>query len=398
MQNILSAVEQLDNNTQVLAKGVANVLEQQQKQVDCYRTFGEVYFSLPWCGDNQRLIPTVTIEGQRGEPTVTRPLNDHALFQLMNKLNFDIRTARNVMPLAPASFTKLINDLKDEKGNEISLIRSYDDAGVGQGYVRALLSKKYKLLDNADVIESILPTVANSEGNWEVVKTLFSDTKMLVSLKSRKFVGEPAVGDTMALGLQFLNSEVGQGSCTLQQLMFTLACLNGMQTANNMRKTHLGKARSTEDLDVLTAHTKRKIADATLSEIKDNVSYYSQEKSFNQQIELMRLAHEDTLPNNVDNFKLCESLANNLEDHNKKDNKLLLESLYKTINQDGYKNKPISRATLVNTVTGVANLNDRFNNADVQEISQKAGNKILHMSKSAWRNLTSSAIPEPLVA
>ena len=398
MQNILSAVEQLDNNTQVLAKGVANVLEQQQKQVDCYRTFGEVYFSLPWCGDNQRLIPTVTIEGQRGEPTVTRPLNDHALFQLMNKLNFDIRTARNVMPLAPASFTKLINDLKDEKGNEISLIRSYDDAGVGQGYVRALLSKKYKLLDNADVIESILPTVANSEGNWEVVKTLFSDTKMLVSLKSRKFVGEPAVGDTMALGLQFLNSEVGQGSCTLQQLMFTLACLNGMQTANNMRKTHLGKARSTEDLDVLTAHTKRKIADATLSEIKDNVSYYSQEKSFNQQIELMRLAHEDTLPNNVDNFKLCESLANNLEDHNKKDNKLLLESLYKTINQEGYKNKPISRATIVNTVTGVANLNDRFNNADVQEISQKAGNKILHMSKSAWRNLTSSAIPEPLVA
>ena len=398
MQNILSAVEQLDNNTQVLAKGVANIYEQQQKQVDCYRTFGELYFSLPWCGDNQRLVPTVTIEGQRGEPTVTRPLNDHALFQLMNKLNFDIRTARNVMPLAPASFTKLINDLKDEKGNEISLIRSYDDAGVGQGYVRALLSKKYKLLDNADVIESILTTVANSEGNWEVVKTLFSDTKMLVSLKSRKFVGEPAVGDTMALGLQFLNSEVGQGSCTLQQLMFTLACLNGMQTANNMRKTHLGKARSTEDLDVLTAHTKRKIADATLSEIKDNVSYYSQEKSFNQQIELMRLAHEDTLPNNVDNFKLCESLANNLEDHNKKDNKLLLESLYKTINQDGYKNKPISRATLVNTVTGVANLNDRFNNADVQEISQKAGNKILHMSKSAWRNLTSSAIPEPLVA
>jgi len=90
--------------------------------------------------------------------------------------------------------------------------------------------------------------------------------------------------------------------------------------------------------------------------------------------------------------------ANNLEDHNKKDNKLLLESLYKTINQDGYKNKPISRATIVNTVTGVANLNDRFNNADVQEISQKAGNKILHMSKSAWKNLTNSAIPEPLVA
>ena len=398
MQNILSAVGQLDNKTQVLAKGVANIYEQQQKQVDCYRTFGELDFNLPMDGDSKTFVPTLTIEGQRGEPTVTRPLNDHALFQLMNKLNFDIRTARNVMPLAPASFTQLINDLKDKKGNEISLIRSYEETGVGQGYVRALLSKKYKLLDNADVIESILPTVANSEGNWEVVKTLFSDTKMLVSLKSRTFVGEPAVGDTMALGLQFLNSEVGQGSCTLQQLMFTLACLNGMQTANNLRKTHLGKSRSAEDLDVLTADTKRKIADATLSEIKDNVAHYSQQKSFDEQIELMRLAHEDTLPDNVDTYKLCESLANNLEDHNKKDNKLLLESLYKTINQDGYKNKPISRATIVNTVTGVANLNDRYNSADLQEISQKAGNKILHMSKSAWRNLTSSAIPEPLVA
>ena len=393
MQHLLPEIQKLDNSSNVLTQGVISMLEQQEKQADCYRTLGELDFSLPMDKDNQKFIPTLTIEGQRGEPTVTRPLNDHALFQFMNKVNFDIRTARNVMPLAPASFTQLINDLKDKKGNEVSLIRSYEDTGV-----RALLSSKYKLLDNADVIDSILPTIANSAGNWEVVKTLFSDTKMLVSLKSRKFVGEPAVGDTMALGLQFLNSEVGQGSCTLQQLMFTLACLNSMQTANNLRKTHLGKSRSAEDLDVLTADTKRKIAEATLSEIKDNVAHYSQEISFNEQIELMRLAHEDTLPNNVDNFKLCESLANNLEEHNKKDSQLLLESLYKTINQDGYKNKPISRATIVNTVTGVSNLNDRYNNADLQEISQKAGNKILHMSRSAWRNLTSSAIPDPLVA
>ena len=151
-------------------------------------------------------------------------------------------------------------------------------------------------------------------------------------------------------------------------------------------------------MQVLTSETKQKIAEATLSEIKDNVAYYSQEKSFNQQIELMRLAHEDTLPNNVDTYKLCDNLIEELKDHNKKDNKLLLESLYKTMNQDGYKGKPISRATIVNTCTGVANLNDRFNNADVQEMSQKAGNKILHMSKTTWRNLTSSAIPEPLVA
>ena len=75
-----------------------------------------------------------------------------------------------------------------------------------------------------------------------------------------------------------------------------------------------------------------------------------------------------------------------------------MESLYKTINQEGYKNKPISRATIVNTCTGVSNLNDRYNNADLQEMSQKAGNKILHMSRSAWRNLTSSATPDPLVA
>ena len=124
MQNILSAVGQLDNKTQVLAKGVANIYEQQQKQVDCYRTFGELDFNLPMDGDSKTFVPTLTIEGQRGEPTVTRPLNDHALFQLMNKLNFDIRTARNVMPLAPASFTQLINHLKDKKGNEKSLIRS----------------------------------------------------------------------------------------------------------------------------------------------------------------------------------------------------------------------------------------------------------------------------------
>ena len=398
MHDILPDMKQLDNSSEVLTQGVINIFEKEQRQVDCYRPFGALDFSLPMDGDSKTFMPTLTIEGQRGEPTVTRPLNDHAFFQLMNKLNFDIRTARNTMPLAPDSFTTFINDLRKRKGDEIAFLRAYDGVGAGQGHFRAICSDRFKVIDNANVIKTVFPVLANSDGEWTVVKTLFSDTKMLMSFRSKKHVGEPVVNDLMALALQITNSEVAQGSFNLQQMMLTLACLNGMLTSNNLKKKHLGKAVNLDDFQVLTPQTKQKIADATLSEIKDNISYYSQEKSFNQQIELMRLAHEDTLPDNVDAYKLCENLTKELKDHDKKDNKLFLESLYKTRTQDGYKNKPISRATLVNTVTGVANLNDRFNNADVQEISQKAGNKILHMSKSAWRNLTSSAVPEPLVA
>ena len=398
MDELLNNIRHLDNEHQALGKGVVEVMKLESRKEDYHTPFGAINFSAVARG-NQTLTPFLTVEGNRGVPTFDRPLNDYAFSQLSEKLGVDIRTARRLLQIVPETFVPLMNSVLRTKENEQCLLRTFSESEThrGDGLVRGVLSPKYKIVDNFDLLKSILPSLCELEGNWEAVKANISDTKLLVNFRAKNIVAEPAVGDTMALGIQISNSEVGSGSVGLEQLLFTLACLNGMQSSNKLRKTHLGGARTQEQVNILSETTREKLAEATLSEVQDNLKHFAKRSVFDEEIEKMRRAHADILPSNVDKSTLCDNVVK-LLDHNKKDSALLLESLIKTQSQSGYINQPLSRATLINGVTGIANLGDRFSNPDVQQQAQIAGNKILNLSARAWHSLTQSAIPDAIIA
>ena len=122
---------------------------------------------------------------------------------------------------------------------------------------------------------------------------------MLFSFKSRTITADASprqLGDMTALGVQLTNSEVGSGSASLSQLLWTLACLNGMSTSNKTRKTHLGKARTDSDVSLLTVDTKDKIRAATLAELSDSLAAYSSVESFDSQVALFTEAHSREVP------------------------------------------------------------------------------------------------------
>ena len=73
-----------------------------------------------------------------------------------------------------------------------------------------------------------------------------------------------------------------------------------------------------------------------------------------------------------------------------KQRSLILDGLAQTLQQDGYVNQPMSRATVLNGVTAVASKVD----ADSVDDWQKLGGSVLNMSTSNWNKIKTESLKE----
>jgi hypothetical protein len=70
-----------------------------------------------------------------------------------------------------------------------------------------------------------------------------------------------------------------------------------------------------------------------------------------------------------------------------KETSLILDGLMQTLQQDGYRNEPLSRATLMNGVTAVAHKVK----PDFVDEWQKYGGSVLNMSASNWNKIKTAS-------
>jgi hypothetical protein len=185
----------------------------------------------------------------------------------------------------------------------------------------------------------------------------------------------------MAHGIGLSNSETGAGSISAFGINWTLACLNGMQTQNITRKSHITSARDGDTWNILTDETKQADNHSLKLQLRDIVSSYASRDTFDENLEKMRLASEDTI--NVEASEAVENLGKVLT-LSKKETSNVLDGLLKTIGQAGYENdKPVNRATFVNAVTRVGN------NAKADDVDfwQKLGGQVLNMKKTDWNRV-----------
>jgi len=117
------------------------------------------------------------------------------------------------------------------------------------GNVRAVLSDRYRPLDNVDLIEYVLPELFKVEG-LEFFVTSLTPERMFIRATLPRLTGEIRVGDTVQAGVEISNSEVGRGSLTVSPWILRLDCLNGMTSKVAIRKYHAGR-RIEETDDVL---------------------------------------------------------------------------------------------------------------------------------------------------
>jgi len=372
----------IENENNTLEKLLIRIKDTNARKQDFIAPTKELQFRTIELDDQPQ--SEIIIEGNGGEPTRFLKVNDLCFDQIAQKNGLDVRTARRLQSEYSKEYDLLTNAIW-QKENSKRMIRTYDDLNQGMnpsGTARAFLSDKFKTFDNSDLLESALPQLMDSDACWKIVNCAITQKKMYIRLKSEIITGAGAnVNDIMAHGIGLSNSETGAGSISAFGINWTLACLNGMQTQNITRRSHITSARDGDTWNILTDETKQADNHSLKLQLRDIVSSYASRDTFDENLEKMRLASEDTI--NVEASEAVENLGKVLT-LSKKETSNVLDGLLKTIGQAGYENdKPVNRATFVNAVTRVGN------NAKADDVDfwQKLGGQVLNMKKTDWNRV-----------
>jgi hypothetical protein len=353
--------------------------------------------------------PQIVVEQSGGVPTQFFDINDVSFGQIASHADIETRTARRLQARYPAEFDGLLNAIwRDSDDTRMIRTRHAETAapftfgGVGidqpprsqwnnaenpNGMVRAFVSDKFKTFDNVNLMEAALPQLMDSP--LQVVNADITDKRLYLRLKSLVQTGTgAALNDLMANGIGLQNSEVGAGSVSVYQIAWTLACLNGMQTQNKTRSSHITSARDTDDWGLLSDQAKDADNHALELKIRDLVGVYSSRDAFDAVIEQMKQAAADTIDGfAVDKTAVVGGLGKVMQ-LTKKETSSVLDGLLDTIGQAGYEQgRPLSRATLINAVTAVSHKAD----TDDVDLWQQRGGQLLNMKPADWQRVAAIA-------
>ena len=223
--------------------------------------------------------------------------------QLADKLKIPYAYFERMREDQPALLDRNVNTwLQSEE--ERRMLRTLD------GHVRAVLSDRYRRLDNFDLAESVLPILQQlPEVRFESVE--LTETRMYLKCITPRLKYEMAPGDVVQAGVVISNSEVGHGTLSVQPLLFRLVCSNGLIAADrSLRKTHVGRSIGIDDeaITVFKDDTMEADDKAFFLKVRDVVESAVSEATFLQAAhKLQRTLH---IPLIGDPVKTVEVLAN----------------------------------------------------------------------------------------
>lgn len=145
----------------------------------------------------------------------------------------------DLLRVNPELLVKNVNYWLD-KHPEQRLIRTLD------GKIRAILSSKYRRLDNFDLVQHVLPLLEAAGATIE--SSDITETKLYIKAVTHHVSGETKVGDVVSAGILIQNSEVGHGSLGVKPMVYRKVCANGMIIDKYaMKKYHVGKEQEQID-------------------------------------------------------------------------------------------------------------------------------------------------------
>lgn len=161
------------------------------------------------------------------------------------------------------------------------------------GTARAFLSNRYRRIDNMEIAEIVLPELQKLEGAvFESCQ--ITESRMYIKVVNPRLQAEVSPGDIVQAGVIISNSEVGQGSVSIQPLVFRLVCSNGMVINDaQAKKYHLGRANSTDgNLELYSSDTLAAIDTAFIKQMRDTVAAAVDQARFARVIDQMKDARE----------------------------------------------------------------------------------------------------------
>lgn len=210
----------------------------------------------------------------------TYPMTPWAQQQLCEQLGVPFRYFEKLLKtgrfdLAAQNWNGWIQD------RETRTVRTLD------GKVRAVLSDKYRVMDNSLVLFGMLEELKGAPA--KVQRCDLTETYMYIRVLFPEIVEEVRPGDKVHPGFVLSNSEVGAGALRMEAFMFRTFCMNGMiggrEDIGEFEKIHLGGRRT---IGTYTPETRTKESEYIYSAVRDVVRARLNPKGFQSWVRSIR--------------------------------------------------------------------------------------------------------------
>ena len=196
-----------------------------------------------------------------------------------------------------------------EREPERRMVRTLD------GRVRAFMSDSYRIMDNYDLAQHVLPMFLQSEGEVILKSCDITPQKMYLKAVLPKFEAEipPPPGVVMGQGHNIFvdkvqgaiclsNSEIGMGGLMVEPGNFTARCTNLAVFSNySYKKYHIGaKHQGDEDMWEIYSDATKSLSDQAIwSKVKDVVTATLTGKMFEKIVRKLSEARGGTIVQNA---------------------------------------------------------------------------------------------------
>lgn len=205
------------------------------------------------------------------------------------KLGIPANYYRRLMAEYPDLLATNVNRLMKADGEKPVLLRTFQHEATGN-IARGLLSDRYAIVDNYDVLFAALAAIKASNIRVEVKECNITDRRMYVHIIApeievqsevalRGYLSDKSVhtGFGIITGLCLTNSEVGYGSYNLFGRIFEKVCMNGAVIKDDaFRKVHLGGKMDQGNV-TFSSETKKRNMDLIMSQTGDVIKQFLSE-------------------------------------------------------------------------------------------------------------------------
>lgn len=207
--------------------------------------------------------------------------------QVSEKLGIPIGYYRRLRTEAPELLEQNINGWLGRKTQTKYLLRTFKYPDV-DNVCRAMLSNRYNILDNYDVLLTALKAIKEAGVNVKIQEAKVTEKRMYLHIVApeievqadellREYIGRQdraGVGNGIVSGLSISNSEVGLGTFEICPKAMILKCLNGaMDRSAAVKRVHLGAKMDTSVID-WSQGTKNKNFELIMEMVKDSVKVF----------------------------------------------------------------------------------------------------------------------------
>jgi hypothetical protein len=281
-----------------------------------------------------------------------------------------------------------------EREPQTRLLRTLD------GKARAFLSDRYKVLDNDQVLEQVLPPIVKGDIPSELLSSNVTENNMFMKIlftgdnlaqdigelsRPQNHIGGQSNGETRDIvrpGAVVKNSETGMGSLVIDGFFYRDYCLNGCVYGKteifNFKRIHLGdKLVANGDFEVFSDETKRKQNELIIAEVTDAMQALTNPENVQKMGDALRATKEGEQVQ--DSFAAVDQLAKEVDIRDGEK-----ESVIANFLQDG----DFSRWGMINAVTKVANT-DAVDYERACELEQ-IGGQLIDLNTAQWNRIASA--------